>query len=230
MNKAMWDKWAPFSGIVFVALLVATFFSPAKSPPNAGDSPDKWLSFFQDHRTALLISAYLSGLAVVFFLFFLGSLVTRLRATGEQRLAAVTLGGGIVLAGVGLMGCAIQASLAWTIGHDATGAISAGDVKMLNLVPMFAFAFPLAAFAGAASIAAWRSNFWPSWFSQLGLVAALWFIVAGAALSMHGFFSPHGAFGFIAFLAFLVWMLLASAFMLAKPSKEEVPAAAHAAM
>lgn len=226
MNKAMWDRWAPFSGIVFVALLVATFFLPAKTPPDTGDSAATWVSFIEAHRTAILANAYVSGLAIVFFLFFLGSLVTRLRAAGEQRLGAVALGGGLVLAGLALIWMSMQAAIAWNLVHD----LQPGDVKMLLVAPMFGFGFPLAALAGAASIAAWRSNFWRSWFSQAGLVGALWFVVGGAALARDGFFSPQGAYGFISFLAFLAWMLLASAFMLARPSKEEAPAAAPAAM
>ena len=59
------ERWVPATGIVFVVLLVITFFLPPKSPPEAKDLQDEIAAFYSDHRTALLIALYLSGVALI---------------------------------------------------------------------------------------------------------------------------------------------------------------------
>jgi len=116
VNKTKWDRWAPLSGIAFIGLIVTTFFLPPKSPPTVADSAAEWASHLQDHRTALLISSYITGIALVFFLLFLGSLASRLRGAGEARLATVALGGGLVTAGIWARNS--DAPTIATIGHQ----------------------------------------------------------------------------------------------------------------
>jgi hypothetical protein len=224
MNKTTWDRWAPLNGIIFIGLIVGTFFLPPKSPPTVADSPAEWAAHLQDHRTALLISSYLTGLALVFFLFFLGSFVSRLRGAGEARLATVALGGGLVTAWVGWM--SLEASLTWDLVND----VPAGDVKVLLGTADFGFPIPLATLVGATSIAAWRSRIWPTWLSMIGMFSALWIVVGGAALMRDGFFSPHGGYRLVGFLLFFVWLLLAAIFMLVRPSEDENPVAVPATM
>jgi hypothetical protein len=222
MNKTKWDRWAPFSGIAFIGVIVVTFFLPPKSPPTVADSAAEWASHLQDHRTALLISSYLTGIAMVFFLFFLGSLVSRLRGAGEMRLATVALGGGLVTAGIWVGWMSLEASLTWDLVND----VQAGDVKVLLGTADFGFPIPLATLVGATSIAAWRSRIWPTWLSLIGIFSALWIVVGGAALMRNGFFSPHGGYRLVGFLLFFVWMLLAAIFMLVRPTEEESQVAA----
>jgi hypothetical protein len=222
MNKTKWDRWAPFSGIAFIGVIVVTFFLPPKSPPTVADSAAEWASHLQDHRTALLISSYLTGIAMVFFLFFLGSLVSRLRGAGEMRLATVALGGGLVTAGIWVGWMSLEASLTWDLVND----VQAGDVKVLLGTADFGFPIPLATLVGATSIAAWRSRIWPTWLSLIGIFSALWIVVGGAALMRNGFFSPHGGYRLGGFLLFFVWMLLAAIFMLVRPTEEESQVAA----
>src|SRR5205814_299241 len=123
------------------------------SPPDAGDAASSWSAFVHDHRTGILLSAYLSGLAVVFFLWFLGALANWMREGGEGRLAAVALASGAVLAMLAALSVAIQGAVAW-----------------------------------------------------VSFAAAIWFLIAGATFARTGFFSPQGAVGLIALIAFLVWV------------------------
>lgn len=224
MDKATWDRWAPFSGIAFIGVIVVTFFLPPKSPPTVADSAAEWASHLQDHRTALLISSYLTGIALVFFLFFLGSLVSRLRGAGEVRLATVALGGGLVTAGIWVGWMSLEASLTW----DLVNEVPAGDVKVLLGTADFGFPIPLATLVGAASIAAWRSRLWPTWLCLMGVLGALWIVVGGAALMRDGFFSPHGGYRLVGFLLFFVWLLLAAICMLVRPTEDENPATVQA--
>ena len=168
----------------------------------------------------------LTGLALVFFLFFLGSLVSRLRAAGEARLATVALGGGLVTAGVWVGWMSLEASLTWDLVND----VPAGDVKVLLGTADFGFPIPLATLVGATSIAAWRSRIWPTWLSMIGMFSAVWIVVGGAALMGDGFFSPHGGYRLVGFLLFFVWLLLAAIFMLVRPTEDENPVAVPATM
>jgi hypothetical protein len=226
MRRIDWDRWAPLTGIVFVALIVVTFFLPAASPPAADDPAADVVAWFDEHETALLTKGYLSGLALVFFVWFLGSLQRRLRDGGEPRIAVIAFGGGLILAGVALLGIGIQQYLAWGLAGD----LDEETVRALWLIGYgsLAYAFPLVVVVEATAIAAIRSQVFPQWYGALGFLAGLWFAVGGAAYAEDGFFSPTGAYGFIGFLAFLVWVLLTSVLMLL-PRGAEQPAARAAA-
>jgi hypothetical protein len=73
-----------------------------------------------------------------------------------------------------------------------------------------------AAFALATVLAARRSKAMPDWYAWLTLVPAVLFLLAGLALKSTGFFSPSGAMGFIAFIAFVVWIALSSGLLVQK--------------
>ncbi|HXG76552.1 MAG TPA: hypothetical protein VNJ53_08280 [Gaiellaceae bacterium] len=226
MRRIDWDRWAPLTGIVFVALIVVTFFVPAASPPSAEDPASDVVAWFADHETALLTSGYLSGLALVFFVWFLGSLQRRLTDGGEPRIAVVAFGGGLVLAGIAVIGNAISQYLAWGLARE----LDEETVRALWLLGFggLAYAFPLVVLVEATALAALRSKVFPQWYGALGFLAGLWYAIGGAAYANDGFFSPTGAYGFIGFLVFLVWVLLTSILMLV-PREAEQPAARTAA-
>lgn len=221
MDRVNWDRWAPASGILAVACWVATFFLPAKKPPDAGDPGAKFTAFLTDHRTALLVGAYIGLLGVVFFIWFLGSLVTTMRDRGEPRVAAIAFGAGLLGGGLALFAFTMQTALAWGLGTEVDGAI----VKTLVLGPNFAIMFPIAALSAAAAIAALRSEIFPQWYGAAGLIATAWFLIGGAALARDGFFSPQGGFVFIGLIAFFAWLLLTSILLL-RQMPEEAPTTA----
>ncbi|HWQ24934.1 MAG TPA: hypothetical protein VNK94_12575 [Gaiellaceae bacterium] len=219
MRRIDWDRWAPLTGIVFVALIVVTFFVPTASPPSADDPAADVVAWFDKHETALLTSGFLSGLALVFFVWFLGSLHRRLRDGGEPRLAVVAFGGGLLLAAVALLGIATQQYLAWGLAQD----LDAETVRALWLLGFggLAYAFPLVVLVEAVAVASIRSGVFPRWYAGLAFLAGLWFAVGGAAYAGDGFFSPTGAYGFIGFLAFLVWVLVTSVLLLTRQEQEQ---------
>ncbi len=124
-----------------------------------------------------------------------------------------------MLTGYAVFATAVQTLLAFNLAKE----LDAGTVKALWEIEFtgFGFTFPLAIVAGATSIAALRSRILPQWFGALGIVGALWFLVGGATYARTGFFSPDGAYGFIGFLAFLVWVLLTSILLLQRGLAEE---------
>lgn len=219
MTRMKWDQWAPVSGVVFVGLIVATFFLPTASPPDTNDSAQTVVSWFTDHRTALLTSGYLSGLAIVAFAVFLGSLIHSMRAAGEDLFSWVTLGGGVLLGAYAIFSTATQTLLAFNLAKE----LDAATVKGLWELGFagFGLTFPLAILAVATSLAALRTRFLPQWYGMLGILASLWFVVGGATYARTGFFSPDGAYGFIGLIAFLAWVLLTSILVVQHEITEE---------
>ena len=61
-----------------------------------------------------------------------------------------------------------------------------------------------------------RSKALPGWYAWLSLVAGLLFVLGGCALRNKGFFTPTGGMGFIAFIAFVVWVALSSVLLVRK--------------
>src|SRR6266540_3412175 len=96
------DRWAATSGIVFVVLFIVSFFTATK-PPDSTDPNSQWVTYFLDHHRATLISAVLIGAAVMFFIWFAGSVGAALRNAGEPRLAGVAFGGGVVTTAIGIV-------------------------------------------------------------------------------------------------------------------------------
>ena len=222
MARVDWDRWAAGSGVVFVVLLlISSFLLTTASPPSSGDPAQQYVAFLTDHRTAYLVRGYLTGLALVFFVWFLVSWTVRMRAGGEPRLASIAYGGGLLLAGWALLAISIQTVFAWRLA----GETDPGTVKAVILVPEFGFAYPLVALAAASTIAILRSRMLPTWVGLYGVVATLWFAVSGAAYAKSGFFSPDGAFSLAAFLMFLGGVLIASVYMIVQPTASRMTTA-----
>jgi hypothetical protein len=216
VRKAEWERWAPFSGVIFVGLTIPTLFLPPKSPPGAGAPAAEWGLFVQDHRSALLASVCLSGLAVVAFMFFLGTLATRLRAAGQELLAAVAFGAGFVTASVWYVWLSFEGVLAWTSPNGLDPTV----VKTLLAAADFAFPFPVAALVVASSLAAWRSATLPTWLSYVGLVGGLWVVIGGLAMARSGFFAPTSGARLTGWAFFFLWALVVSIVLLRKPQQE----------
>jgi hypothetical protein len=64
------------------------------------------------------VDSILLGLALITFVWFAGSLATRLRDAGEPRLAAVAFGGAVATAAVFAIGIAVQAAVAYRIASE----------------------------------------------------------------------------------------------------------------
>jgi hypothetical protein len=158
----------------------------------------------------------LSGLAVVAFMFYLGTLATRLRAAGQELLAVVALGAGLVTASVWYVWLSFEGVLAWT----SPGGLDPTVVKTLLAAADFAFPFPVALLVVSSSLAAWRSAAWPTWLSCVGIVGGLWVVVGGLAMAREGFFAPTSGARLTGWAFFFLWVLVGSVFLLRKPHQE----------
>lgn len=229
MKSMNWERWAPASGILFVALLVIAMLvagSPA-SYDDTGSSIATWLS---DNRRDLLISTILQGAGLALFLWYLGSLATRLRDGGEARLATVAVAAGIVVAGLAVVTILTVAGLA----YGTTQSPDAATVKVLYDLQLAAgplFAWPLAALAGATAIASLRSGVFPQWYGLLSAGGTAYFVLSGFTWKQDGVFAVDGGIAFICLIVFLAWTLVTSVVLLQQAqAREEAPRAAMASM
>jgi hypothetical protein len=207
-----WERLAAATGIVFVLLTSAAAIIGGQ--PGDQDVVD----FFVANRRPLLTQAYLYGLSIVFFIWFLGSVRSHLRLSegGTGRLSAVSFAGGIIfvtlLAGSGIVNSALADEIARDADPDTTRALYA-LVVLANDVNWF----PMAVFTGAATLVAFRHNALPGWLAWLGAAVALSSPIGALAIVVDtGPFSSAGIFSMIGLLLFLLWLLLLSVVLVQK--------------
>src|SRR5436190_2037788 len=106
------------TGVVAPVLFLVGFGIQGK-PPDPGDPVAKIAAYLADHRSSILTGDFLVAVGAAFFIWFLGSLRSYLRAGegGEGRLSAASfLGGGVATATI-LAAAALQSAL---VLHPAT--------------------------------------------------------------------------------------------------------------
>ena len=188
-----WTRFVPLTGVVFVALLVATFIVSG-STPGSDESGAKVISFYKDHKNAQQASNALGAIAVVFLIFFAGFLRGYLiRSTRAAALAACGFGGAVLIG----VGGAIFSSIGFALA-DVPDKLNPAAAQALNVLSNDFF-FPLAAGASvfmiANGLAAVRSGLLPLW---LGWIAVVLGVVSVTPV------------GFFAFLAVMLWVLIVS--------------------
>jgi hypothetical protein len=197
------------TGIAFVVFLIASFAVIPDAPPAFADPVGDIKSFYVDNAGNIQASAFLTGIAAFFFLWFLGSLVTALRrAEGEPgRLATVALGAGVITLAFPLVAVALSDTLATRIAAESDQAVIRALYEAQALIGAFA-AFPVAALVGATTLVSNRTNLFPAWLTRGGFALTPAWLIGGVALfTESGFFSPTGAYGLIVLALWLIWVL-----------------------
>jgi hypothetical protein len=188
-----WSRRVPLIGILFVGCLVASFVLSWNTPDDKA-SAAKVVSYWRDHQSRLMAAYVLGAYAVVFWLFFTGSLRTFLRRAGVSEGLATTVFAGAIVFGVG--GAILSAfgfALAMEIKHlDASGAHT---LNAINNGLFFPVAAGQAVFGISTAIAIVRTRALPVW---LGWVALVFGVVS---------ITPIGFFGTF---VLLVWSAIVS--------------------
>jgi hypothetical protein len=212
-REVRWDRWAPATGIAFVALAVIAFLL-APDTPNADDSNDEVFSYFTDKDTRILWGAFFFALSGVAFLWFFGTLASLLRraeADPAGRLPAIMVTSAAASAGLFLAATGAYAALA----AGADGNLNADSGRALFDLGNLAFVFtnvPASVLVAAASLGALRTAFLPAWLAWAGIgffVLALVDLFGRLAVDSAAFGSG-GIVGTIVFVVFLAWTLAAS--------------------
>lgn len=209
-------EMAAMAGIAFVVLLVVSIVLVGPAPmPNK--SAAKIVHWFAKHRSTVLTSGVMGGLATVVFLWFLGYLHHALsQLTGVKRtLSSIVLTSGITTVTLATVSGLAFAALAITAGRPGVEP-SEGVVHLLadlNGLGIALIGFGLAVFLLALGLelanGALRPQ-WAAWVAYLGAVANLVGGVAGFYVSRSGKPNPAGIGGLIGLVAFLVTLIAIS--------------------
>ena len=224
MDKAMWDRVAPGFGVVFAVFFVLGFLLIGDSPA-IDASPGEIAAYYDDERGKLLTVIVLFGLAIVAFLWFLGSVVHTLRVeANESRLAPTALGAGVVTTSLFGGIVLLNAGLTFQIAEDGDAGVVAA-VYDLAWVASTLISFPLAALVFATGIGAWRGRLLPAWFGWASAVVAVAILASGTTWARDGFWAPDGLYNaYITPITFIVWTVVASVLLLRRPVVATEPA------
>jgi len=194
MQQSRWERLAPLTGVVAVAIIIAVF-SIGGSTPDEHDSASKVWAYYSRHHDKQIALAFILAIALPFLVFFASTLRHELRrAGGTGQLSTAAFGGGVLAAaGFGLL-----ATVHIALSSAGERVVTQGTVQTLNVLDNNDFVPAVAGVALlvlAAGLSVVRHGGLPRW---LGWVA----IVLGIAA-----FTPAG---FIAFLAGGVWIIVVS--------------------
>jgi hypothetical protein len=177
-----WGKVGSLSGLLFVALVIASNAVGGGYPENT-ESPAKVIAFYTAHKTGQQASASLSAAGVVVALYFFGTLRTYLRrAAVADDLLALAFAGMVLLAAIPNRLTPDAAQALNVLGKDnlSTGFYMAGLATMML-------------FTGIAML---RTRLLPAWLG--------WVSIALGVLSL------AGPLVFLAFTATAPWVIIVS--------------------
>jgi hypothetical protein len=205
--------WGAASGIVFVVLVVVSFFTP--DTPDADDPTSEIANSIAADRGAHLFSAYVSFLATLFFLGFTAALWSRLRAAEPER-------GPSVLVLLGGLGSALLILVANGVFLALIEAADEGRepeavraLLELDQTTFIGLAITSAAFYAGAALSALQTHSLPTWLGWVAAVLALVFpLVLLAIFSKSDQGGVLGGVFFIAILVNFLWVLATSIVML----------------
>jgi hypothetical protein len=201
------------TGIVVAALLAIAFvvgISP--EPPDLDAGPAAWLKYVAAQQDALQVQILLTSLAMLFFLWFLGSVRAGARSAegGAGRVSAIASGGGIVGAASVLMSNVFLATAAYRpleTSPDLTRTLV--DLSVLTLgVGAAAFAV----FFLAVGVVSILDGGLPAALGWLAVVVAAAMVIGVVTIfTTTGVFSGDGAFGYwLRYAGFTIWVFVAS--------------------
>ena len=195
------ERIAALSGIVFVVLILVHAVLQGGAP-TLEDPPEDVVRYLVDKDAEIKVGAYLQGLAMVAYLWFLGSLWRALRAAegGPGRLSVVAAAASTIL--VALVGVHIAILTGLSLRADA--GLNPGVVSSLYLIAFVILglsAFAAATLTGAVGVLVLRTGTLPRWLGVLSLVSAGLWLLAGVGAT-----TEDEAWGVIGLVAFLVWL------------------------
>lgn len=223
MNKWSTERWAASTGVGFAILLIVSGFLPG-SPAKWNASASDITSYLQGKHKEIVVAMILSGLAAVFFLWFLASFAGMFREAGQGRLSTIMYGAGVATVGIAAIGDGVQLALAkvtFTSDPNTVAAMYGAGTWLYNRLFWTATALALATW-----LASKRSKAMPDWYAWLSLLGAVLFVLSGLAVRNHGFFSVTGGMALIGFLSFAIWIGISSLLLVQKTA--DVPSAAPA--
>jgi hypothetical protein len=194
MSNSRWERFAPLTGVVFFVLIAITF-ALSNDTPDTDSSTADTVGYWSAHDSRLITAAIVGTFAVVFLIWFGGSLRSALRRAegGDGRLSNLAFAGILVVGITGAIGSNLMFVVADTVGDIPDTATQTLSVISEDFFLPFVAGSALLMFA--SGISALRYGGLPRW---LGWVAIAIGIVSVTPL------------GFVGFIASFIWVLVVS--------------------
>ncbi|HEV3478713.1 MAG TPA: hypothetical protein VG144_04620 [Gaiellaceae bacterium] len=222
-ERGGWERVAAATGVLFVVLAFIGFLL-APDPPSPGDSNEQILEYFSDKETQLRWQALFFAAAGAALLWFAGTLASLLRrrldvdraATGwlgdaGRRWPPIVVASAATAVGIYTAGVAAYTALAARAGEEIDAGAGRALFELGGSLLTYTD-FPALVFVGAASLAIANTRLLADWVAWLGAAVAAVLAIdgIGAVVGDSDTFGPSGVIGIIAFLSFLVWVLVTS--------------------
>jgi hypothetical protein len=173
MNWTRWERFAPLSGIVAVALWIIGTIVIESTDLSDKEKPDEILAVFKDDPNTIIAGGLLFAFGVLFFIWFLGSLRAALYTAegGVGRLSSIAYGSGMLAA----------LSLIFQVAPDVTAGFDHDDLspdaaQALHAVGEAAFGgtqMTLIAMTLAVGLVILRTRVLWTWLGWVSLALAL---------------------------------------------------------
>jgi len=222
MSTQFWDRLWRSAGIQFVIILIIAYFIYGDQP-KVGSSSDTLVSFYDGNRTRILIAIFISGMAVLYLLWFAAAIRSVLRDAGQDGWGAAVTASSAVLGGVLFVLMAVGAALAYKIAGSGNNTFTSG----LNDVvwPCFVMtSFPRAMLIMAGSFGLWRAGMISNALFGACVAALLLVLLGGSTWAADGIWAPDGAYSrFISPIICIAWLVVISGVLLKNPSAARAP-------
>lgn len=194
MGQGRFERLAPLTGFVFFLIILGLLLLSGDTP-DTDDPAAEVLSFWRENDTEQMVVAAIGALSGVFLLWFGASLRSALSEAegGSGRLAALAFAGAILATSGLLILFGLNFAVAESADDSPASVVQA--LSALNNSMFFPFIGGFGVFALASGLGILRTRALPA--------VAGWIALALGVLS----FTPVG---WIAFLAMVIWVAVAS--------------------
>lgn len=207
------------AGIFFVVLVAVPGFATSQ-PPDATDPASKFLAYYQDHRSALIASAFLGTAGIFFAAFYLGGLMVAFRRLGGAPALIVAAITGLIITGsVATAGALFTTTAAYRVnGAQHVDAETVRALADASAISFTLIGLPIAAFFAACGLIMVKARFFPAWLAAVAGIAAAAEVVGSAGVfATSGAFAPGGVLGLIlGLLPFTLFVLATSIIMITR--------------
>ena len=129
-QQSTWERLAPLTGLVFVAIVVFVF-ATGGSTPGDHDTAQQVQAFYGQHHDKHMTLAFIMAISIPFLLFFVSILRYELRrAGGTGQLANAAFAGGVLAAA----GFGILAFVHLALADAGDSAKTIGTTQALNVL------------------------------------------------------------------------------------------------
>jgi hypothetical protein len=224
METDRYARYGAAAGIVFVVLLIVGFLLITPEPPDFDSSANEVAGYYSDNRSDVQWASAVIAVSLFFYVWWLGSLRSTLRAAegGTGRLSNLAFGGGI--ASISFAVVALGAGFVAALRPGETSPEIVRAFNDLGVVAGAAAVGPFAALFLATAIVGLRFGALPAPVAWLAAIAGvLQLLTLGTGVTDEGAFSFDGFLG--GFLPFVAFLLAILAISIAQVRGEPRPAA-----